>query len=119
MGWGGAAGLVARFRTPMPSTKIGGLEAGAMLIVAALLLAGPGRFMLKAAVQYPVLRGYAAQWDARDRLLRESAKKGSSTAVVAVIGQLDQSLGDLRGETDFWINQRAAEYYGLKSISVK
>ncbi len=119
MGWGGAAGLVARFRTSLPNIKFSGLEAVTMLIIAALLLAGPGRFMLKAATQYPVLRGYAAQWDARDRLLREGAKKGQSTAVVTVIGQLDQSLGDLRGETDFWINQRAAEYYGLKSISAK
>jgi hypothetical protein len=84
-----------------------------------LLVLGPGRFLIKAAAQYPVLHSYAAQWEARDRQLRQAARNGQQVVTVNQIGQLDQTLGDLRAEPDFWINQKAADYYGLKSIMAK
>lgn len=117
--WGGIAGLLLRDRihlTPQDEVLASWVAA---LIVLALLVIVPGRFMAKTAVQYPVLHGYALAWDARDQVLRDAVKQGKKAAVVKPIGQLDQTLGDLRAEPDFWINQRAAEYYGLESIIAK
>ncbi len=118
-GWGGAAGLLLRENLHISDqdTVILGWASG--LIALMLLGIVPGRFMAKTAVQYPVLQGYAMAWDGRDQALQEAVKQGKKTAVVKPIGQLDQTLGDLRAEPDFWINQRAAEYYGLESIIAK
>ena len=121
MVWGFSAGLAAHtaLETTRPQPEFLALTGLAAIVLIGVLALSPGRFLLKAWAQYPVLQSYAAQWDARDRLLWQDARQGQHSVVVQPIGQLDRTLGDLRAEPDFWINQRAAEYYGLNSISAK
>lgn len=116
---GTAAGLAIRYGTPLARLNQGWIANAAVIGVVILLVLGPGRFLTKAATQYPILLGYAAQWEARDRQLNQAASEGQKSITVKEIDQLDRSLGDLRSQPDFWINQKAADYYGLQSISAK
>jgi len=61
---GTARRLAARRRLgAIGASKRGGASV-AVIATLILLALGPGRFLTKASAQYPVLQGYAEQWEA-------------------------------------------------------
>ena len=91
-----------------------------------------GWLPLRAAVSYatlaPELRLYAHLWDERDTFLRQAAARGEQEVIVnslrsnPALHAIQASFwieGDLQEASDNWINQEAAAYYGLTSISLR
>jgi hypothetical protein len=82
-----------------------------------------------AAQLVPSLQAYVQLWDARDQFLRQAALQHKGAVVIpslrrdpALRGLPSTSiwmLGELEETPHFWVNQAAADYYGLKSISGK
>ena len=76
----------------------------------------------------PTLRIYAQLWDERDAFLRQAGAQHKGAVVIPSLRRNPAlhdlpptsiwMLGELEENPGFWINQAAASYYGLKSISV-
>ena len=88
----------------------------------------PVRFTQSYANLATPLSMYALRWDERDSYLRQAAAAGQ-TRVVAESLRRNPDLhaiqatfwidGDLQDLPDHWINEAAAHYYGLESITLK
>ncbi len=85
------------------------------------------RTAIASAQLIPTLRIYAQLWDERDAVLRQAGVQRKGDVVIPSLRR-DPALhdlppasiwmlGELEENPSFWINQAAASYYGLKSIS--
>ena len=67
-------------------------------------------------------RSFAADWERQDSALKMAKGSGVTDVIVPQIGDFQSRIGqgpsDLQLRTDptFWINQRTATYYGLRSV---
>jgi hypothetical protein len=119
-------GLEAARRVPTAASPA---VRGVLLVVLALGLVW---LPLRTASVYfqlvPELRLYARLWDERDTALRAASARGERQVVVESLRR-NPALhaiqatfwieGDLQDPSDHWINQVAASYYGLASISLR
>lgn len=89
-------------------------------LVIALLIAAPILTMIQVARLVPILSAYAASWDAQAAVIRAAAPASN---VIAPPVEPDiaarTGLESLIGQTDYWINECAAIYYGVNTISVQ
>jgi hypothetical protein len=108
MVWGYVVGIATRRQPPAPSMK------GVWLVVFLLVATGVVA-IVQSAEGFRRLETHAAQYDARDLLLRNSASEGESNAVVPAMSETFW-LDDLSDDTTFWVNQCVAAYYGLETV---
>ena len=103
-------------------------QAGLLLALAYMLFLLPVRFALTYYNLAAPLSMYALHWDVRDSYLRQVAASGQTKVVVESLRRNPdlhaiQSTfwieGDLQDLPNHWINSVAANYYGLKSITLK
>jgi hypothetical protein len=123
--WSYAAGVVLR------DVKAWSRPAGYAMrwagVVAVLLLVAPLNDIRHTLMLIPSARIYAASWDVQDREIRTAEREGSRDVVVPrTAGTSRDSRGDLYFELnvvgsdpDHWVNQCAAEYYGIDAIVAK
>jgi hypothetical protein len=113
--WGYLAGLALRrsLAIQLPATL--SLAITATAIVAGLLVLGPIRSSMRTLNSVPGMRGYAMQWDARDRDLRAARLEGKTVADVPPMENI-AGLEEAPSTTNRRLNQCFAGYYGLKSI---
>jgi hypothetical protein len=76
----------------------------------------------------PSLKLYAQLWDERDLYLRQASALGEKDVVVdslrrnPALHNIQMTFwieGDLQDSSDHWINQMAANYYGLSTITLR
>jgi hypothetical protein len=88
----------------------------------------PVRAAFSFASLIPDLRLYARLWDERDSALRQAAAQGQKNVVAAslrhnpALHNIQSTFwieADLQDPADHWINQEAANYYGLAAISLR
>jgi len=103
-------------------------QVGLLLALAYMLVWLPLRFAqtyYSLATQFGM---YALRWDARDSFLRQAAATGKIKVIAESLRRNPdlhaiQSTfwidGDLQDQPDHWINEEAARYYGLESITLK
>lgn len=74
------------------------------------------------------LRAYSALWDERDQSLMRASQKGESIVITQDFMKVDALrklrtklwlMGDFETSADYWINQGAAQYYGVDQIIAK
>ncbi len=96
--------------------------------LAFLLFWVPVRTSISLLETAPVLRLYAQLWDERDAALRLAAQRGEQDVLVdslkhnPALHAMQTSFSieaDLQDDPENWINQVAASYYGLKTISLR
>lgn len=124
-GWVSARILLA---LPLEKSLIW-IRSGIAAVVALFLLLGPGATLISNFRLLPVLKTYADTWDNRDRYIRQSAMNGDRIIVVESIQkakglselQADSiwKLGDFEEDPGYWVNQIAAQYYGVDQISAR
>lgn len=113
--WGLVMGFGARPR-PAQAGKPERLPQVLMLII----MAGVVLIILRSASDIPNFRVYASEWDNRDTMIRSAAAQNVKTLSV---NKLSVDLGEREGldiiDTDpaGWVNQCAADYYGLEQLS--
>jgi len=105
------------------------LEGLALVLLLASMVWMQGRTAVAAAQLVPTLRAYVQRWDARDAFLRQAGAQKQGGVVIPslrrdpALHDLSPAsiwmLGELEENPHFWVNQAAASYYGLKSISGK
>jgi Family of unknown function (DUF6056) len=67
-------------------------------------------------------RSFAADWERQDSVLKMAKENGVTDVIVPQIGDFQSRIGKgpsdlhLRTDSTFWINQRTATYYGLRSV---
>ena len=106
-------------------------HASRTILLAALALALfwiPVRSAYSLSRMIPSLQLYAQHWDARDAVLRQASAEGKKDVVVEslrrnpALHDIQSTFwieGDLQDIPDHWINQVAASYYGLSSITLR
>ncbi len=67
---------------------------------------------------------YAAEMHRRDDLLANARRKGQLDVQVPPIrvwppSYPSQGVGELAGNSDYWVNESVAEYSGLRSVKLK
>ena len=67
-------------------------------------------------VEYPLMRERAVLWDGRDAQIRQMAGSGQTDLVVPAMNSLAGIL-ELSDYSGFWVNNCAAAYYHVHSIS--
>jgi hypothetical protein len=86
----------------------------------------PVRATFSYARLIPSLRLYAQLWDERDLFLRQQSSQGARDVIVPslrrnpALHEIQATFwleGDLQEIPESWINQAAADYYGLASIT--
>lgn len=85
-------------------------------------LCGPIVTTARVLMYIPSDRAYVKAWDARDRTLRRAVGNGDKVAsVVPLPTSYTQRarLGVLRADPNYWVNQCVAQYYGLRTVSVR
>ena len=80
------------------------------LMLPALLIGG--RF----ASEFPILHQRAILWDGREEQIVESIRAGQTQLVIPAMNSLSGIL-ELSDQSGFWVNNCAAIYYGVDSIS--
>lgn len=99
-----------------------------LAVLAFLLFWIPVRTALSYASIIPDLRLYAQLWDKRDMELRQASARGEENVIVnslkhdPALHNIQTSFwieADLQDSPNSWINEAAAAYYGLKSISLR
>ncbi len=117
--WGVLMGLGARgsLRQVTPSAQV-----GAALLTAVALIIGPGLSVGRALAAMPDYQTFAAEWDAREAIIQRAAAAGERQVSVQMLrydigarSGLDTLEPDPRG----WVNQCAARYYGVDSITAE
>ena len=105
-------------------------QVGRAILLAALALALfwiPLRSAYSLFQMVPSLQLYAQRWDARDASLRQASADGQKDVVVEslrrnpALHDIQSTFwieGDLQDISGHWINQVAANYYGLSSITL-
>jgi hypothetical protein len=84
--------------------------------IAILLLLGPPSAAITANLTLiPALRLDAQRWDARDRMIRDAARRGEATVTVPVWPSAGGLL-DIGAARDAWITHCAEDYYGIRKI---
>ena len=88
-------------------------------LVIAVLVIAPLLTSVKLVQLVPTLAQYAAEWDAREALIR-NAEPGSQVVIAPLEVDLATRTGleDLMNDPAYWINECAAIYYGIESIRV-
>ena len=93
---------------------------GAAALAAAVLVIGPGLSAGRALAAAADYQAFAAEWDAREAVIQQAAAGGMREVSVQMLrydlgarGGLDTLEPDAGG----WVNQCAARYYGVDSIS--
>jgi hypothetical protein len=130
LGW--MAGRVLRNRVDEASahlrlrSEIRGLSAaGATLVAAAIVVAGPIGTLATMHQDLPSYQAYAAGKDAQAAAAEAARAAGLSSVIVRPlvnvenIGILDHTpLEELTTDPSYWINEDTAEYYGIRNMSV-
>lgn len=115
--WGLLMGLGVRggLRQVTPAMQV-----GAAALAAAVLVIGPGLSAGRALAAAADYQAFAAEWDAREAVIQQAAAGGMREVSVQMLrydlgarGGLDTLEPDAGG----WVNQCAARYYGVDSIS--
>ncbi len=87
-----------------------------------LLVVGPLASTWQALEQVHGFRMYAAEWDARDQDIREAALQGQRQVEVRTLtvdlGAMAR-LDVIGANPQDWVNQCAADYYGLESLTAR
>jgi len=100
----------------------------AQICLALLILWLPVRAAVSYASLAPGLRLYAQLWDERDTFLRQASARGEQEVVIdslrrnPALHSIQTTFwieGDLQDSPDHWINQAAASYYHLTSITLR
>ena len=103
-------------------------QVSVMALLTFLLFWMPVRTAILYASNIPDLRLYAQLWDLRDAKLRQSSLNGDKDVIVdslkhdPALHNIQPSFwieADLQDDTNSWINEAAAKYYGLKSIRLR
>lgn len=123
--WSYVAGIVLRGVNVW--SKPAGNAMRWVAVAAMLLLVAPLNDIRHALMLIPSARMYAVSWDVQDREIRAAKRAGSRDVVVPpTAGTSRDSRGDLHFElnvvgadADHWVNQCAAEYYGVDAIVAK
>ena len=111
--------------SPLPGSLT---TASILAILAFFLFWIPIRTAISYARIVPDLRLYAQLWDKRDLELRQASALGEQDVIVnslkhdPALHNIQDSFwieADLQDATDNWINEAAAAYYGLRSITLR
>jgi hypothetical protein len=116
LAWGVAAGLVARTVLEARGISLTQALMPVGVIVAALLALQSARSTSRTLARAPVLEAWARAWDEGDRELRAAAREGR---MVGSAPRLDPvgGVGSIGPVTSAWVNNCAAQYYGLDSVT--
>jgi hypothetical protein len=60
-------------------------------------------------------RNWSAAWDARDRAIRQAIQNGTTDMETEPLEPIGD-VGDIKLDTEAWMNRCTADYYGLESI---
>jgi hypothetical protein len=63
-----------------------------------------------------VRKDLAAEWDARDRVIRQDEESGVVDVVVKELDHMIPNVSELSTDPGYWYNGCAADYYGVKTI---
>jgi hypothetical protein len=118
--WGGLMGLGLRLA---PSHNVASRPSQwvitSMLLI--LIVIGPVVAAVRGLLDTPAYQLFATEWDRNDREIRVAAANGEQHIKVRA---LDIDLGGastlemIGADSNTWINQCAARYYGVQSLSV-
>jgi hypothetical protein len=90
--------------------------------IALLLVVGPLASTWQILEQRHRFSVYAAEWDARDQAIREAVAEGirefEVTTLTVDLGEMAR-LDVIGSNPQDWVNQCAAEYYGLESLTAR
>jgi hypothetical protein len=98
------------------------LKLAGFIGLTALLIAGPLASTWQSLAQVADYRAFAEEWDARDKAIRDAVRQGEHHLVV---NTLNNDLGSLAQldvigpDATEWVNQCAAQYYGLESLTAR
>lgn len=115
--WGLVMGFGARSRPAQPGKP----ERLAQILVL-IVISGTIFITLKNAPDISVFKTYANEWDSRDQTIRKAVAQNVKTLSV---NKLSIDLGEREGldiidsEPSGWVNQCAADYYGLEELSTQ
>jgi hypothetical protein len=84
--------------------------------VGLIVIVGPGYASTRIFTMVAPARERAIDWDSRDRVIRREIEAGNRDVVVWYIQDLNR-LGDYTSDPNFSVNQVAADYYGIDSIT--
>jgi hypothetical protein len=120
--WAWIAGeyLARKLHTPSSNVRQNILLAATMVLT--LLLFSPLISFYSVLEMRDEARGFAQDWDRQDSLLKTAKENGVTDLAVPQIGdfqsRIEKGPSDLhlRPDPAFWINQRTATYYGLRSV---
>jgi hypothetical protein len=91
-----------------------------LMVMAALLLIGPGLGAWKAGAEGAQLSVFAAEWDSRDQTIRAALIQGSREVTVPPFSADMADLANLEvigPDPQGWANVCAADYYGLQALA--
>jgi len=116
MAWGFVAGAIARQHIEtrgMPVSRVLLPVAAAVLMLAAVESA---RSTSRTLARTPAMGEWASIWDRNDSALRAAARQGRIAATVPGLGPVG-GIGSIGPDPTDWVNDCAAQYYGLASVT--
>lgn len=88
---------------------------GALALIVLIYLVQPGLMAARILHEYPILQQRAALWDARQAQIIAARDNGENELTVRALDSL-AGLTDLSDNPAYWVNNCAANYYGVRSI---
>ncbi|MBZ5557460.1 MAG: DUF6056 family protein [Acidobacteriia bacterium] len=116
LAWGALAGTLARASFDARGLPIRRVRSAAAGLAILLLAAQAARSTAGTLALTPSLRRWANAWDAGDRELREAARQGRVRATAPALDPIG-GVGALGRDPADWVNNCAAQYYGLESVT--
>jgi hypothetical protein len=102
------------------------IRTGIAFFTILFLFLGPGATLISNIRLIPVLKSYADIWDDRDQFIRQSVVNGDHIVVVENINKAKElselqanliwKVGDFNEDPGYWVNEIAAQYYGVDQI---
>lgn len=125
--WGYMAGLALRGMSVLRNPKLSPYVGYGSALLAILLLLLPFSVTRRALAIGPIVKQYAATWDAVDHHIRAAKLRGQTSCTVPAFpstgsdanGKLYFQLRLIGPDPTNWVNECVAQYYGLDSIRVE
>jgi Family of unknown function (DUF6056) len=115
--WGMIMGFGVRRRSAQPGKPERLAQVLVLIVITGLIF-----ITLKNAANIPSFNIYANEWDNRDQTIRKAVAQGINTLSV---NKLSVDLGEREGldiidaDPSGWVNQCAADYYGLEQLTAQ
>ena len=116
LAWGFAAGTIARQALAGRGRAASSVVVTIATIVIGLVAIQSARSTSRTLALTPALRQWAETWDRGDRELRKAARQGRVHATAPRLGPIG-GVGSIGPDPTDWVNNCAAQYYGLASVT--